>query len=224
MTRLRVMLPLGVLLTAALLTLDAAPVLAHNCTSVCKQIRRACRRVAKAERKVAEAVCDDQRDVCRADCEANAETCPVDCAPTCQASCATDPSPATCETACVEQCLYACDHCIDICNETRAGCRGDARLAQGDANLACNVTRDDCHLECVDPIDSECVVDCKHDRRDCDRRAKNAERTCRNGCGNGPDRNACVRGCRRQKNADLRDCSDVEVLCLGRCAGIVETP
>jgi hypothetical protein len=215
-------LPLGVLVTVALLTLDGAPAMAHNCASVCKQIRRACRRVAKSERKAGEAVCGDQRDTCRGDCDANADACPLECTPTCEASCATDPTPATCEANCVEQCLHECDHCLGICNETRAGCLDDARLAQADANVDCNVARDDCQLECVDPIDSACVTGCKHDRRDCDRDAKDAKHTCRDGCGNGPDRNACVRRCRKEKNADFGHCSDVEVLCLGRCAKIVD--
>ena len=205
-----------VIATVAVL-LFVAPAQAVTCDSTCSQIRRACRSVAKSAVKVEQANCDDARDGCRAACEANAAQCPIDCDTvfqTCVGS-----GGLTCD-ADLAQCLDACASCDTVCNAERVTCRDNAKLARESANLLCDAARDSCDTSCVDPIDAGCVHDCKAGRSGCDSDAKRDEKTCRVACPNGTGLQACARGCRRTKNADIGLCGDQEVLCLGVCAGL----
>ena len=198
----------------------------HSCSSVCSQVRRACRSVAKATRQVDRAVCDAERDLCRDACEANRDTCPVDCqtaSATCTASCASSLDPVACQAACATgemQCLSDCDNCDAICSDQRALCHTTAEGVRQAANDACVTIRESCGETCVDPIDSGCVKQCKSERSGCDRDAKVGEKQCRTSCPNGTGRRACVRDCRRDKNAAFAVCSDRELVCLAGCAGV----
>lgn len=81
-----------------------------------------------------------------------------------------------------------------ICNDARALCREAADTARQDARDACQVARDLCPPEtCVDPIDGDCVRECKSIERDCGRAAKKLSVTCKKGCPNGNVRRAYVR-------------------------------
>jgi hypothetical protein len=125
----------------------------------------------------------------------------------------------TCD-ADLDQCLSDCANCATICNAERVTCRDAAKLARADANLLCDAARESCNTNCVDPIDAGCVHDCKAGRSDCDALAKRAEKTCRAACPKGNGLQACVRNCRRIKNAAIGACGDLQVLCLGDCAGL----
>jgi hypothetical protein len=192
---------------------------AHTCSSLCNQVRRACRRVAHSQRQVARAVCDATRDTCRADCEANADTCQADCEAACVATCAGD---AVCVAGCPDACVAICADCIPDCNADRTACFDLAEQAREAANLACDGARTSCGETCVDPIDGACVRTCKSDRKSCDLMKKNDEKACKRACPNGEGRRACMRECRRLKNAALALCSDTEVLCLLDCASGVD--
>jgi hypothetical protein len=203
------------------------PVEATTCDSVCNQIRRACRSSAKAVRQVGRADCDSTRDQCRTDCETNAATCIPTCdanLSACTAACAGD---TICEADCASthtQCLDDCANCLSNCNAGRVLCNDGVKEARTAANLICDGSRENCQEVCQDPIDRNCVRACKSDRRDCDGDAKRAEKTCRvQNCSGGTAQRACVRDCRRAKNAALGACADVEVLCHGACAGL-DTP
>lgn len=209
---------------ASLMLLEVPSAEAHNCSSLCNQIRRACIKVAKSVRLVARADCDEQRDTCREGCVTNAETCPTDCEAAnaaCVAACSADP---VCEAGCaatLTQCLDDCANCIPNCNADREGCLEAAQVQRQADKLACDASRGNCGELCVDPIDSQCVKECKSLERICKSEAKKIERQCKRDCARGRARRACVRGCRRQLNTDLQLCSNQEILCLGACAGIV---
>ena len=81
--------------------------------------------------------------------------------------------------------------------------------------------RDSCGTTCVEPIDGACVQGCKSARKGCDNDAKKNEKICQAACPNGEGRRACMRDCRKLKNADLAICSDREVVCIAGCAGII---
>lgn len=213
---------LAVLGVVGLVLADVVPAEAHTCNSVCNQVRRACRRIAKADRQVARADCDATRDTCRADCEANADTCQTDCEASCMAACAGD---LVCEAGCPDACADSCASCIPDCNDARSECFGLAEDARQAANDACDTARESCNLPpeqggCQDPIDNTCVKGCMSDRKGCDRNAKLAEKQCKQTCNGGEGQRACMRDCRKAKNAALSFCSDLEVGCLAGCAGI----
>jgi hypothetical protein len=207
------------------LVLSSPPAVeAVTCDSVCNQIRRACRSSAKAARQVGRADCDSERDQCRVDCEANADTCVPTCdanLAACTTGCAGD---LTCEAGCAAthtECLDDCANCIPNCNADRAFCNDQVELAREAANLVCDGMRDNCDGTCQEPIDPACASECRSDRRECERDAKNAEKTCRvQNCTGGTTQRACARDCRRAKNVALGVCADNEVLCYGVCAGI----
>jgi hypothetical protein len=148
-------------------------------------------------------------------CDANLSTCNSGCAGdlACEADCA----------AVHTQCLDDCANCLTNCNADRVVCNDGVKAARDAANLLCDSSRENCQGEggCQDPIDRECVSVCKSDRRGCDRDAKKDEKTCRAmNCSGGTEQRACVRNCRKEKNADFVECADTEVLCYGACAGL----
>jgi len=199
---------------------------AHNCSSVCNQIRRACMKSAKATRKADLATCDANRERCRAECQANAGSCLGDCDEAntaCLVECDSAPNPTACGDECqadLVQCQDDCANCGADCGATRDTCRTQAQTARQEAAQGCDDSRLTCRDACVDPIDGHCVRGCKSDRRDCKGLAKKDERDCKKACDRGPARKACVRECRRVMNLALGVCSDEEVLCLGGCAGL----
>jgi hypothetical protein len=218
------MLATATLLVGALLLVDAVPVQAHTCNSVCNQIRRACRRHAKAVLIVDYTNCDDQRDGCLNDCDLNVDQCPIDCDnanTACVGAC--DPADTVCLDGCaagLTQCLEDCANCKANCRADRVVCRDNAKLQRDADNVVCDGSRESCQDTCVDPIDSTCVRGCKADKKGCDGVAKRAERTCKRACPTGSERRACFRNCKREKNVDYQDCSDREIICLGGCAGL----
>jgi hypothetical protein len=210
-------LPVGILLGAGVLLFTAAAAQAMSCESTCNQIRRACRSVAMHGLKVEYANCDDGRDVCRAACEANAEQCPLDCQAA-HAACVSGGG-SDCD-ATLAQCLDDCAHCISNRNAARVACRDAAKTARAEANALCDTARESCDSVCIDPIDEARVRDCRTASSDCAADAKRDEKTCRAGCPKGTGQQACVRGCRRDKNSAMALCSDQEVVCIGACAGL----
>lgn len=218
MKLLRTAVPLVLIVGVSAAMLGVGSAAAMSCESTCNQIRRACRSVAMSSLKVAYADCDSARDTCRNDCDLNAEQCPITCETdynTCVGSGGTGCS----ETR--DACLADCASCIPNCNADRVACRDAAKLARAEANLLCDAARESCDTICVDPIDPDCVRACRVGSSGCQRDAKRAEKTCGAACSGGTDNRACKRDCRRQKNADLMQCSNAEVLCIGQCAGIL---
>jgi hypothetical protein len=218
MKRLGLMLLMAVFM-GALMLLQAAPVQAHTCSSVCNQIRRACLSMAKATTKVAYAGCESDRDACRAACEVDPGSCCQAAYSACTAACAGDP---VCEADCAAA-LADCGDCVTCCNDGRVSCRGAAVTARSEARVACDASRDSCPELCVvDPIDNGCVQRCKADERVCRNDAKGVERQCKRNCQGGTSQRACVRECRKKNNEALQLCSNQEILCLGVCAGIIQ--
>jgi hypothetical protein len=188
---------------AVLGLLHVAPANATTCSSACNGIRRACIHVAQATAKAAYTVCDDDRDACRAECEVSNQPC-ID-------FCATQPDLVTCEAGC---------DCNTACNEFRVGCRDAAKTLRTDARALCTASRESCNTTCVDPIDGECVRDCKGPLRKCRGDASRAAVSCKKNCANGTAKRACVRGCKRLLNEGLKLCSGQEALCIGGCIGV----
>ena len=230
MKRLRpAVLPLLLSFGLAFPLLIAATAGAHTCSSGCNQVRKACIKEAKACRGVAFAACDDARDQCRSDCAANAATCSTDCdsaLSTCEAVCLTDLDPAACSAACTAThatCIYDCDHCISNCNGDRSDCRAAANDERSQALHSCSSGRDTCRTLCSGDVDSGCVRDCLTPDRQCLRAIKDGEKTCKRNCATGPDRRACFRGFRAQRNAAEKTCQRNAGACITACLPIVTT-
>jgi hypothetical protein len=207
--------------------LDVTTANAFTCSSSCSQIRRACVHVVKATRKIANALCDETRDTCRADCEAtDPETCSGNCNDThaaCVAACPADPDPPACQAGCdsvLAQCLDGCLDCEASCNNARVSCREAAQTARREAKLACDASRQTCGETCVDPIDGDCVRQCKDLQHDCSKAAKKFSLECKRSCAKGTARRACVTACGKQLNQAFQLCSDQEALCVAGCIGL----
>jgi len=217
MKSIRITLSLALALAVSALLFDATAVQAMTCDSVCSQIRRACRSQAMGNLKVDYADCDQDRDDCRVACDLNAEQCPLDCEAAFEA-CGGASVPGCADALAL--CMDACDNCKRICNSDRVQCRIDAKVARDGANLICDGMRESCDGLCMEPINQDCVRECKSGRRGCDGGVKRAEKLCRAECPKGTGQRACVRSCRRQKNLDLADCALTEVGCFGICASL----
>jgi hypothetical protein len=193
MTRPRLTLLSLAIAVGAMLGLGAVPADAHTCSSSCNQIRRACRASTRAIHKIARMDCNAERDACRVVCEADPAICPDG----------------------------ECEACEDDCDLVRVDCRTAAKDVQTVDQATCDVMRTSCNDICQDPIDGVCVKECKADAHHaCVRPARLDYRHCKQQCPTGTGRQACVRYCRREMNADLDLCFDGEMLCVAQCIGV----
>jgi hypothetical protein len=107
------------------------------------------------------------------------------------------------------------------CNETRVLCREAAHTARQQARSACRAARELCpSASCVDPIDGDCVRDCRSGpdgQKQCQAAAKDRSLDCKRAAPKDNGRRRALRLCKKQLNEALALCSDLEALCLGPC-------
>jgi hypothetical protein len=110
------------------------------------------------------------------------------------------------------------------CNDARVLCREAAHTAREQARNACRAARELCPpASCVDPIDGDCVRDCKSGpdgQKQCQAAAKDRWLDCKRAAPKDNERRRALRLCKKQLNEALALCSDLEALCLGPCVGL----
>ena len=198
--------------TVGLLFFLAGAAEAVTCNSTCNQVRRACNGAAKGAYKAGKIQCDEDRDACKADCVANADTCLGDC------------ELANLVGDALLQCQDDCINCEANCDAAKDQCRVDNKAARDLLRSACTDSRDVCDDVCVDPIDGNCVRDCKRDEHGCRDDAKRIEGQCKKACPKDGARKSCIRTCRKDGNVAQGVCGDLSVLCYAGCAGVDLTP
>ncbi len=199
---------------AVLGLLEVAPADAYTCSSACNQLRRACNVQAKAQRKIDNALCADTRDACKVTCEGDPGHCATVCQTAltdCLTGCGID---VVCQDACNVAAAECPSECPGCCNFGRQGCRTTAKGVRDEARAACTLARTTCNTDCTS-VNGACIRQAQSARKSCDRGHKVTANTCKQGCGSGPGRRACVRTCRRIMNEGLKLCAADEASTIG---------